>query len=560
VSIGRFARTVWELDPRQVWGRAGFRARRALWPAVDALRHVPFRLPALARRNVLPATCPLEDADLELLREGVLALSGHESALPVGPPYEPEETDPLYRYQLHEHGWLREAMTRAPDLRPRLGAWLEGYVSARFERRSVARDPYPLATRIRERQALVQLGLAAPERFAQSFADDARQLVGLSETHLLANHLLRDRAALVSGSAWVGGVWGRPLRARALAMFAAECRAQFGGDGMHEERCPSYHAHALGDVLFALEAAESFEPSGERDRWCEALRACAERALGALEVVTHADDLVAAFGDSAPRSTPRTSSFARWADALGLRSAAPAPEAAGAHRRSTLPGAGFSKVAGARYDAFVTHGPFGAPAQPGHAHCDLFAFEMDVSGQRVVVDPGVHAYHDPDARLETRRTRAHATPTLEGPQHSEQAEIWSRFRCGWRPRSIEARWHADSLVCEARAFGPHHVRTLRRTFRFAPHQLCISDEVEGASDISAAIPLAPGLTAAPSPGGAVVRDAAGRHVLEVWASRGVGLRIERAEVSHRFGARTPAQRLRLRGPGRVEYTLVAAPP
>lgn len=561
MSIGRLARTLWELDPRQVIGRAGFRARRALWPAVEALPHVPTRVPPLERREALPATCPLDDADLDLLREGLLPLAGHESPLPLEAPFVPEERDPLYRYQLHEQGWLREAMSRAPDLRHGLSSWLDRYLATRFEPRSLALDPYPLATRLREHQGLVQLGLVAPERLAQSFADGTRLLLGLSETHLLANHLLRDRAALVIGAAWVGGSLGPRLRAHALAAFAAECDAQIDPEGMHEERCPSYHAHALGDLLFALEAIETFERSAERDRAREQVRAHAERALGALEVVTHADDAVAAFGDSAPRSTPRTSAMSTWARALGLRAVSPAIHDAGALRRSTLPRSGFSALRGERYDAFVTHGPFGAPSQPGHAHCDLFAFELDVAGRRVVVDPGVHAYHDPAARHACRTGRAHATPILEGPglDTVEQAEIWSRFRCGWRPRSIEARWQDDLLRCEARAFGPHHAHTLRRTLRFEPGAVHVADAIEGASEISTAIPLAPGLEAIRVLAGAEVRDEAGRVWLEVRTASPGTLEIEAAEVSHRFGARTPATRLRLRGAGRVEYTLALPP-
>ena len=561
MSVGRLARTLWELDARQVVGRVGFRARRALWPATEGLPDVAVRSPALARRDVLPATCSLDDAELELLADGVLCLAGHESPLPLEAPFVPEERDPLYRYQLHEHGWLREAMSRRPSLRPRLSAWLDRYVTTRFEARSVALDPYPLATRLREHQGLVQLGVVAPERLARSMANGTRLLLGLSETHLLANHLLRDRAALVVGAAWVGGGLGARLRARAVAAFAAECDAQLDEDGMHEERCPSYHAHALGDLLFALEAIETFEPGLGRDRGREAIRAHAERALGALEVVTHVDDAVAAFGDSAPSSSPRTSAMSAWAATMGLWASAPTEHRAGALRRKTLSRSGFSALRGARYDAFVTHGPFGAPAQPGHAHCDLFGFELDIGGRRVVVDPGVHAYHDPVARHASRTSRAHATPVLEGHglEAIEQAEIWSRFRCGWRPRSIEARWQDDTLLCEARAFGPHHPHTIRRRVRFEVAAVSVVDDIEGARDMSTAIPLAPGLTPTLTASGADVHDTAGALVLQVRANAPATLEIEAGEVSHRFGARAPAARLRLRGPGRVEYTLALPP-
>jgi hypothetical protein len=208
-------------------------------------------------------------------------------------------------------------------------------------------------------------------------------------------------------------------------------------------------------------------------------------------------------------------------------------------------------------DVLITHGPFGAPSQPGHAHCDLFAFELDLGGRRVIVDPGVHAYHDERWRSETRRSHGHPTPSIED---REQAEIWSRFRCGWRPRSIEARWAGDRLTCEARAFGPHHTTTLRRAMQLSPHEIRVEDAIDGCASISSALPLARDLTAEPESERAVRVSRAGGSVLCVQLLSEGRVTIEHAEVSHRFGARVPAQRLRLHGPGRVEYTLVLTPP
>ncbi|MBN8610210.1 MAG: heparinase II/III family protein [Deltaproteobacteria bacterium] len=558
MAIGRFARTIWELDPRQVVGRVGFRARRALWPLVRSTPSWPSQIPALPSRDALPSSCPFDDEDLHAIERGSLRLAGHEARLPDDAPFEPDAPDPLYRYQLHEHAWLREAMTRSSAARPSLHAWLLRYARMAAPRGSVAIDPYPLATRLLQWQGLVQLGLLDAGAMRAPIVEATRLLVGLSETHLLANHLLRDRAALVVGSAWIAGAMGEAVRARAARAFASECDAQFDPEGMHEERCPAYHAHASMDLLFALDAIAAGplgDPAIGRAR--EVIARHAENAVAALEVVTHADDHVAAFGDSAPRSAPRTSEIAAWARSMGLLASRVVEHAAGAMRRRTLPRSGFSRVTGERMDVLLTHGPFGAPSQPGHAHCDLFAFELDVDGRRVIVDPGVHAYHDPTWRSHTRTSASHATPTVEG---REQAEIWSRFRCGWRPRSIEARWTDDRVICEARAFGPHHATTLRRALQITPESLRLEDAIDDASEMSSALPLAPDLDAELEGARAVRVTRHGESVLSVQLLSEGRITIERAEVSHRFGARVPALRLRLHGPGRVEYTLVLAPP
>jgi hypothetical protein len=558
VSIGRLARTVWELDPRQVVGRAGFRLRRATWPVVRHLPVGPASPPALARRDALPATAPFDEGDLAAIERGVLRLAGHEAALPAGPAFEPAERDPLYRYQLHEHGWLREGMERgSPALRGSLARWLESYWEARFPAGSVAIDPYPLATRMLQWQGLVQRGLVEPERVAAPMVEATRLLAGLSETHLLANHLLRDRAAMVVGSAWVGGRIGELLRARAAAALVDEASAQFLPDGMHEERCPAYHAHATMDLLFALEALSALASAGatELDRARAALHELAGRAMGALEAVAHEDDRVAAFGDSAPLSAPSVREIVSWADALGVRWERASSSPFGAGERRTLPVSGFTRASVGHATLFVSHGPFGAPSQPGHAHCDLFAIELDVAGRRVIVDPGVHAYHDERWRTETRASAAHATPSLRG---REQAEVWSRFRCGWRPRAIETRFGEAHLEGEARAFGPHDPRTLRRRVRVEGDAFEVEDRIEGEREIEVALPLAPGLSVVRDGERAVRVEVDGDAVLRVTLREG-RLDVEDAHVSHRFGARSPAPRLRLRGGGSVAYTLLTSP-
>jgi uncharacterized heparinase superfamily protein len=546
-SLGTYIRTLAALTPRQVLERPLYRLRRSLAPGLMlslspllSTRADASRLDALSR---CPPPSPMSDPALAQLRLGVLELSGHAAPLPLpgAAPPEPACHDPLYRYDFHGLGWLRGALASPAcdgPLRDQLLDWLGRYLAHPPPLSSVFWDPYPLATRIMSCQALSGEGLRLPESLGRCVAQWTLVLSALSERHLMANHLLRNHAGVVVGSQALGGRVGRRISSRAMAQLVGEARRQFLADGCHEERTPGYHLLATMDVLAGVACAD--EGSDYRRR----LAGVAESALGALAVLTHEDGRLSAFGDTAPGSLPTPESVEVWAASLRVRPRPGIERGSGAWRRRTLTAAGFSRLQGAGLSVILSHGPFGAPHNPGHAHCDLFSFELDALGTRVVCDPGVHSYHDPVWRERTRAAASHATPSIRG---REQAEIWKAFRCGWRPSTLKTDWQQDGGDCrflgEALAFGPREPLGLRRELVFQAGRVKVKDRIAGAPEFSVALTLGPSVQAAraeetcvvlPIPGGAV------RLVVDHG-------RVERSQgyLSQRFGDRRPAQVLTL---------------
>ncbi|MDW8245209.1 MAG: heparinase II/III family protein [Sandaracinaceae bacterium] len=563
-EAARWLRTVADLRPKQIFGRVAFPLRRKLWPPLARSLPLQVRIPRLPLRHSIPSAFPLDEKEREALLKGRLRMVGFEGQWPEFPPFDPEVRDPLYRYEFHGHGWLRDAWMHLEVLRPRLEAWLLRYLAFSFPISSEAIDPFPLATRMREHMGLALLGFVPSESIAPSMAQGALLLLGLSEIHLLGNHLLRDRIGLACASLWVGDSMGAKLRKIALEALKQEALTQFHEDGMHIELTPSYHSHALLDLLFAIEV---FEGAGnEMDRaWVartiEELREIGGRALGALEVITHQDGFVCAFGDSAPRSTPKIGEFHAWAQELMVSPYHhPWVEMKPSIRRQSLTHSGFSRVRGPRYEFFLRHGDFALSYQPGHAHCDLFAFELDIDGKRLIVDPGVHSYHEPDFRLMSRSTWSHSTIALEGSPGAEQAEIWHRFRCGWKPSLLKSEWRDNCFEGQALAFGPVEPKRVGRKIWFEEEEIRIVDEIDGGGEISSGIPLAPGLGVEEvGPRSLRIRSASGCGFDIVLGSK-AALLIEGALVSHRFGERIPSERIRLRGMGRIEYSIKVLKP
>jgi len=499
------------------------------------------------------------ELQVSLLGEDVLELVGFRCALPSGAPYVPDQSDPLFLYEFHQLGWLVGALARLDrneSQAQRLVDWLEAYADYEHPSSSPYWDAYPLAARLLGLLPLHAMGRLRRPAIERALHSWSLAILGLQETHLLGNHLLRSRAAAAAASLFLEGVVARNLTTRVWRALAREAEKQFLPDGVHEERTPAYHLLCLSDLLVCLALSRSVRfaaPQSERER----VERVAERALAAADVFTHEDGRVAAFGDSAPDSALRPADLLAFAEFVDVRARGVMERnQAGDWERRTARDGGFSVIRRAGVAIYLSHGAFGAVHQPGHAHCDLFAFELDVDGQRVIVDPGVHAYHEVEWRGRSRASAEHATPSL---RDREQAEIWSRFRCGWRPRVEQTLWQQNTAgwIAEMRAiaFGPEAI-PLRRTLELHDNQIVVTDTLPAV--FSVALPLAPEVEVNTTENGAVLMHPRTRRRILLRLACG-RLAIEPCFISHSFGAKVPSRRLRLfsEGNARLSWSLRA---
>ncbi|AKU93099.1 heparinase II/III family protein [Vulgatibacter incomptus] len=558
VAAGTWIRTIAGLHPKQIVGRPSYRLRRAIAPHVATrLQPWAFRIPDLPGVALSPTA--FGDEQREALRRGELALVGLAGALPEDAPYIPAHDDPLYVYEFHQLGWFAGALATLPEADPlhgRLIDWLDRYLAWDHPGDSPYWDAYPLASRLLTLLPLAARGFIGGKGIERALGASAVAILGLQETHLQGNHLLRSRAAAAVSSVFFEGPASDSVAASAWTALVREANAQFCADGVHEERTPTYHLLCISDLLVCIELARKAQTPAIRAE-VEALVRIAARALGALDVLTHVDGRIAAFGDSAPASSLRSDDLRAFAAAVGIRSTGLLDVSkSGGWARQTAGTSGYTLLQSSGLSLFLSHGPFGAKHQPGHAHCDLFAFELDVEGTRMIVDPGVHAYHDTEWRLRSRASSVHATPSVEG---REQAEIWSRFRCGWRPTVEPARWEAKPngwrVDLRAAAFGPKPM-PVERTIEFAGTQIRFVDRLP--VEFSVALPLAPDVEVrVDSRGASLVHPKAAKGI-QVTLESGT-LDLETCSISHAFGARTPSCRLRLRSDaaGRLGWSLQA---
>jgi uncharacterized heparinase superfamily protein len=355
----------------------------------------------------------------------------------------------LWLYHLNYFDFVN-ADLRAPQYRLHLRRALDlaqDWCAQNTTGREVGWEPFPLSLRIvnwlkflvRNAGAAEDLGEGKSlEALLASLRVQTLALEARLETHLLANHLLKNLKALIFAGALLDAPESTRWSGKGEKLLRRELEEQILRDGGHIERSPMYHAEVLEDLLDldALARACGTSTSG-------ILSPHVGRMASFLACMLHPDGEIPLFNDSALGVAP---------PAAGLLARAFAPLDTGMGSAS-FPNRGSDQPVGSRGRAAVTLlresgygvirepsaksclifdcGALGPAYQPGHSHCDLLSYELSLHSRRVVVDTGVSTYEPCAERHYERSTAAHNTLRIDG---AEQAEIWASFRLGRRPR------------------------------------------------------------------------------------------------------------------------------
>lgn len=450
-------RTVAPLRPEQIWGRLAFLFRqRLLWPVFQPTTPATNATISL-RADVAAGDEAARSRGAAILSSGCAMYAGHLVGIDA---WNDSALAKLVRYHLHYLDAVRDLVACSrpqPAALPAAVALARRWFNENPFLRSEGWEPYPVAARLQNLSVLAAtLGRDSPEWLAPLLATHCRYLERWPETHLQANHLLKDWLALALGALVLDGGDAPRWLDRGLRETQVQLEEQILPDGGHYERSPMYHALILSDLLDLQELARVRQLSLP---WLDEGIA---KMAGFLRAVLHPDGEIPLFNDAVIGQAPA----AEWILKRAGRTSPPPTSAV-----ADAPDFGLTAVRPSADELLLfDSGALGPAYQPGHAHSDTLSYELSIGGERRVVNAGMDGYQSQN-RPFFRSAAAHNTVTVngEGPD-----ELWASFRVGGRNqvtsrshRAIEGRYELSGSL---RAFQRW---TQHRTIALFPGKLLV---------------------------------------------------------------------------------------
>ena len=413
---------------------------------------------------------------------GNFCFLGRTEAVGWPPQWRIGKSGRLWEYNLHyfEYLWALEF----DSAKTVVGDWIANHP---LERRAAGWEPYPTSLRLMNWCAVFFARYAERTGADRAFLAElwrsiylqAEWLLRHVETHLMGNHLLENAVALTFCGSCFGGEAAERWKRAGMRLLSEQIPEQVLADGCHFEQSPMYHLRAAYALTSLLNTGDA--------ELAEQVREPLERMMSASLRLCHPDGQIALLGDSAFSVHNQPADLWDWwirvAGHNGVEKRVD-PEA------FALPDSGYY---GARHPnghyLICDAGPMGPDYQMGHAHGDLFSFELSLRGHRVICDSGVHGYDGDPYRPYCRSTRAHNTVEIDG---EDQCEFWATFRVARRARPREVCWESteDGFRLSGWHDGYQRLPGKPRHYRqFTWHQrgaLIVVDRVSSARSVSAA--------------------------------------------------------------------------
>jgi len=236
------------------------------------------------------------------------------------------------------------------------------------------------------------------------------------EYHLLGNHLLENAFSLLFGAYYFQD---EKLYNKSKDLLVSELNEQVLKDGAHFELSPMYHQIILSRLLDSIQLIK-INKLWKKDNLISFLEHKSSLMISWLYNITYRNGNIPMVNDATFNIAPNSKKLFTYAKHLGINS-----------QDIPLSDSGYRKINSNNYELLIDIGKVGPSYQPGHAHSDIFNFELIKKGIPVFVDTGISTYEKNFNRQKQRSTYSHNTVKIGS---KDQTQVWGGFRVAKRAR------------------------------------------------------------------------------------------------------------------------------
>lgn len=362
----------------------------------------------------------------------------------------------LWTYNLNYFDFLNQ-----PDFKVEEGKILiEKYVKELPSLQN-GNEPYCISLRIINWIKFLSKNKISQASIDGSLYAQSNILIDQLEYHIMGNHLLENGFGLFFAAYYFND---ERLNTIAEKIVKEQLEEQIMEDGGHYELSPMYHQIILLRVLDCYNLNIN-NRSFDSDISLFLLEK-AKKMLSWISIMTFKNGGIPLFNDAANNITPSTEKLLKYSKQLSI-----------SFNSIDLKDSGYRKWSWDNTEVIMDVGEIGPSYIPGHAHSDMFNFELYHDNCPIIVDTGISTYDICKRRIEERSTEAHNTVKVAGVN---QSEVWASFRVA-RKAKIKSL-HEDEKTITATHTGYNHVNSsAKRTFVKNENDIEIIDEIGNSS-------------------------------------------------------------------------------
>lgn len=342
-------------------------------------------------------------------------------------------------------------------------------------------EPYPTSLRMVNWIKAFLSNITPDQKMLNSLAQQADYLSQDLERHILGNHLFVNAKALIFAGLFFDDANAKRWLSTGFGIYRNELEEQILSDGGNFELTPMYHIIMLVDLLDLLNLFNAY--SGRVDeKIVRQTHQSAIKMLDWLDSMSHNDDKISFFNDSAFGIAPENSVVRDYARLLGIDINNRPPLSENELVLLNLVDTGYVSVKSKDYSLIADLAEVGPSYQPGHAHADTLSFELSFLGKRIFVNSGISEYGLSKERLRQRKTEAHNTVVVNG---LDSSQVWSGFRVAKRASIVDRVIQSEnkgkhSFYASHNGFKKQGVDCVhKREWEVNSHEIIVTDSLQG---------------------------------------------------------------------------------